>query len=163
MAGIVVSCGVLLLNPGGELLLGHSTGSARWDIPKGIAEAGESMLQAALRETAEETGICLESEGLRDLGRHTYLRGKDLHLFAALIERVDTARCVCTTHFRDARGRLRPEMDAHAWVGFDAVAGRCGKTIGELLTRRLSLPLLLQEVPAGEAALGPVRWRWCAG
>jgi 8-oxo-dGTP pyrophosphatase MutT (NUDIX family) len=162
MAGLVVSCGVLLLNPHGELLLGHSTGSARWDIPKGIADSGESALQAALRETAEETGICLEPAALRDLGRHTYLRGKDLHLFAALVERFDTARCVCTTSFRDMRGRLRPEMDAHAWVGFDAVAGRCGKAMVELLTRRLSLPLLQQQLRVAEAALGPVRWRWCA-
>lgn len=29
----------------------------RWDLPKGHAEPGEQILQAALRETEEETGI----------------------------------------------------------------------------------------------------------
>ncbi|HLL12003.1 MAG TPA: NUDIX domain-containing protein, partial [Rubrivivax sp.] len=46
----LLSCGILVFNPKIELLLGHATGSARWDIPKGIAEEGESPLAAALRE-----------------------------------------------------------------------------------------------------------------
>jgi bis(5'-nucleosidyl)-tetraphosphatase len=31
--------------------------SNRWDLPKGHAEPGETILQTALRETEEETGI----------------------------------------------------------------------------------------------------------
>ena len=31
--------------------------SGRWDLPKGHCEKGESLLDAALRETEEETGI----------------------------------------------------------------------------------------------------------
>ncbi|MFN3191555.1 MAG: bis(5'-nucleosyl)-tetraphosphatase [Aureliella sp.] len=32
----------------------------RWDLPKGHAEPGESLLETALRETEEETGINLD-------------------------------------------------------------------------------------------------------
>jgi bis(5'-nucleosidyl)-tetraphosphatase len=33
----------------------------RWDLPKGRAEAGESILETALRETEEETGIARDA------------------------------------------------------------------------------------------------------
>jgi len=33
----------------------------RWDLPKGKVEAGETLLQAALRETFEETGIKVDT------------------------------------------------------------------------------------------------------
>lgn len=36
------------------LLMQHAD---RWDLPKGHAEAGESIIETALRETEEETGI----------------------------------------------------------------------------------------------------------
>ena len=141
------SCGVLILNrcrrsdgdgAGAELLLCRATGTARWDIPKGLAEGAESEREAAARETLEETGVELDCAQLIDLGRFAYLRDKDLHLFAVCRE-VDIARCVCTSHFRDARGRLRPEMDAFAWVPFDAVAARVGTSLGTVLTEKLSL------------------------
>ncbi len=40
------------------LLMQHAD---RWDLPKGHAEAGESIMQTALRETEEETGILASS------------------------------------------------------------------------------------------------------
>ena len=160
MAGIVLSCGTLVLDRERELLLGHASGSARWDIPKGLSEPGESPRETARRETAEETGIELAPQSLLDLGRHPYLRGKDLHLFAVLIERVDPARCTCSTHFLDARHRLRPEVDAHAWVAFDAVASRCGKSLAALLAQRIALEALLAELLERERLHGPAAWRW---
>ena len=160
MAGIVLSCGTLVLDRERELLLGHASGSARWDIPKGLSEPGESPRETARRETAEETGIELAPQSLLDLGHHPYLRGKDLHLFAVLIERVDAARCTCSTHFLDARHRLRPEVDAHAWVPFDAVASRCGKSLAALLAQRIALEALLAELLERERLHGPAAWRW---
>ena len=163
MAGLVLSCGVLMLNPQRELLLCHATGSARWDIPKGVGEPGETGLQTAVREVIEETGIELVAADLLDLGRFSYLRGKDLHLHAAVLERLDARRCVCRTHYRDARGRDRPEMDAHAWVAFDVVPMRCGKSLAALLTGRLSLPVVLDDLLEREKQCGPMRWRWAPG
>ena len=144
MASAILSCGVLVLDTQHELLLCHATGSARWDIPKGIAEAGETEIEAAIRETTEETGLKLQPESLLDLGRFAYRRGKDLYLYATLIERIDTSQCVCSTQFRDAHGRLRPELDAFEWVAFANVAERCGKSLAALLTQRISLASVLQ-------------------
>lgn len=136
---VALSCGVLVLSPRAELLLGHATGTARWDIPKGLAEPGESPLQAALRETAEEAGLELPADALLDLGRFAYRRGKDLHLFAALIEAVDPSTLRCRSTFVGARGRPLPEMDRFEWVAFDRVAERCASSMAALLTRTLSL------------------------
>jgi 8-oxo-dGTP pyrophosphatase MutT (NUDIX family) len=162
MADVVLSCGCLVLDHDGEVLLGHASGSPRWDIPKGLSEAGESPLQTVRRETAEETGLALAPEGLLDLGRQPYLRHKDLHLFAVLIERIDPQRCRCTTQFRDARGRLRPEFDAHAWVPFGAVGMRCGKSLVSVL-ERVSLPAVLERLRERERRHGAAAWEWAAG
>jgi 8-oxo-dGTP pyrophosphatase MutT (NUDIX family) len=149
MPRAILSCGVLVFERGaGRLLLGHATGTARWDIPKGVADDGEAPLQAALRETAEETGLALDAETLLDLGRFAYYRGKDLHLYAALVEPVDVASLRCTSTFVDVRGRTVPEMDRFAWVGLDAVPQRCGKSMAALLAA-LDLPRLLQRLRAG--------------
>jgi len=162
MAGLVLSCGVLVMNRERELLMGRATGTPRWDIPKGVGEPGESPLQTAVREAREESGLELEAGDLLDLGRFAYLRSKDLHLHAALLERIDPARCVCNTHFTDARGRERPEMDGHAWVGFDAMPARAGKSLAALLTGRVALDVVLQDLRERERRLGPMRWRWAA-
>ena len=74
------SCGVVITD-GDVLLLGHATGSPRWDIPKGLAEPGEEFRVAAVRELQEETGLAVAPEALRDLGVQRYMPGKDLALF----------------------------------------------------------------------------------
>lgn len=136
------SCGILVLDAQGELLLCHATGTAYWDIPKGGQHADETELQAALRETDEETGLAFAPDALTALGRFAYRPAKDLVLFATLLERIDTAALVCRTHFRDPWGRLRPEMDGFAWTPFADVPRRCAKRMAALLGS-LALPTLL--------------------
>src|SRR6185312_12971298 len=75
-----ISCGVIVTD-GSRVLLSHATRSPRWDIPKGLAEPGESLAAAAVRELAEETGLIVPEGELRALGVHAYLRDKDLALF----------------------------------------------------------------------------------
>ncbi|HLL11301.1 MAG TPA: NUDIX hydrolase, partial [Rubrivivax sp.] len=129
----LLSCGILVLNPKTELLLGHATGSARWDIPKGIAEEGEPPLVAALRETAEETGLRLPADALVEVGRFSYVRGKDLALFGAVVEGLEATDCVCTSYFRDSQGRSRPEMDGFRWVPWEQVPRYCGRSMATVL------------------------------
>ena len=154
--GSVVSSGIVVLDPGRELLLCHATGTPRWDIPKGVGEPGEDPLATAVRETAEETGLAFEPDDLLDLGRFPYLRQKDLHLHAALLERIDLAPCRCSTFMSDRNGRMRPEMDAYAWVPFEALATRAGKSLVAVLTGKLSLAQVLADLEARQRA----RWRW---
>jgi putative (di)nucleoside polyphosphate hydrolase len=147
-----LSCGILVLNKQRELLLCHATGTWHWDIPKGGGEPGESPLQSAQREAAEETGLRFEADELLDLGRFSYRPDKDLYLFAALSTRFDAGSCVCTTNYRDAWGRARPEMDAFEWTPFDRVHRRCSRHMVTVLTRTLSLSALLGQLIAGQRA-----------
>ena len=144
-----LSCGILLINPAGELLLCHVTGAWHWDIPKGTAEPGESPIAAALRETREECGHDFGHRPLLDLGRRPYLPRKDLHLFALLTDRFDAAGCHCDSHYTDAWGRDRPEMDGFEWTPFDRVHRRCARHMTEVLTQSLSLAALLVQLQAG--------------
>ncbi|MCU0964587.1 MAG: NUDIX hydrolase [Burkholderiaceae bacterium] len=147
-----LSSGILVLNPHGELLLCHATGTYVWDIPKGGADPGESTLATAIRETAEETGLRFAPEELLDLGHFGYRPSKDLHLYAALRERFDPRQCHCSSHFTDLWGRRRPEMDAYEWIAFERLPRRCARRMAEVLTQRLSLPKLLQQLQQRTAA-----------
>ena len=51
----VRAAGGIVTAPDGTMLLIQRNG--RWDLPKGKVESGETLLQAALREVEEETGI----------------------------------------------------------------------------------------------------------
>ena len=141
-----LSAGILVLNPHAELLLCHATGTVVWDIPKGGLDAGETTLAAAIRETAEETGLRFAPDELLDLGHFSYRPAKDLHLYAALRERIDARQCRCSSHFTDLWGRRRPEMDDYEWIAFERVPRRCARRMAEVLTQRLSLPRVLQQL-----------------
>lgn len=131
------SCGTLIVNERGELLLCHVTGQRQWDIPKGGAEPGEAPLAAAVRETAEETGITLEPARLLDLGLFAYRPEKDLHLFMAPVRaaEVELAACRCTSLFTDRRGRSVPEVDAFRWAALDGVARLCTPRMAGVIAR----------------------------
>ncbi|AKJ30184.1 NUDIX hydrolase [Caldimonas brevitalea] len=133
------SCGVLIFEPEGELLLCHMTGTAYWDIPKGLREADESELDAAVREAAEECGLRLLPAALIDLGRFAYRPAKDLHLYAVLHARVELTLLRCSSTFQDRWGRTRPEVDAFRWAQPDELARWCASSLAAVLTRKLSL------------------------
>lgn len=56
---------------GSALLLERADRAGYWQSVTGSLEAGETPFQAALRETAEETGVILSAEQLRDWHHHT--------------------------------------------------------------------------------------------
>jgi 8-oxo-dGTP pyrophosphatase MutT (NUDIX family) len=141
-----LSCGILVLNPRSELLLCRATGTFVWDIPKGGGAHGETPLQTAIRETAEECGLRFAPGELLELGRFAYRPAKDLHLFAALVDGIDARDCRCSSHFTDLWGRHRPEMDAFEWTPFARVPRRCTRRMAALLTHTLSLPQLLRQL-----------------
>ena len=54
----VRAAGGIVTAPDGTMLLILRNG--RWDLPKGKVESGETLLQAALREVEEETGVSVQ-------------------------------------------------------------------------------------------------------
>ena len=71
---------VLLVKPGGPFWRNRDQGA--WMIPKGHLESGETALEAAIREFAEETGTTLVAEP-RPLCRVRQAGGKIVEAFAA--------------------------------------------------------------------------------
>ena len=61
---LVPSVNVMVTNSAGEVLLIRRSDNDNWAVPGGAINLGESMVQAAVRETREETGIDCEVTGL---------------------------------------------------------------------------------------------------
>ena len=136
MAARHVSCGVLLLNGRDAVFACHATGTARWDLPKGLADAGEAPRAAAVREAWEESGLRLPADRLSDLGAFDYLPAKRLHLFALRVanDALDLARCSCRSFFPHYRsGVATPETDAWAWKPRTEATMWSGKNMARVL------------------------------
>ena len=61
---IVPSVNVVAVNDSGEILLIRRTDNGNWALPGGAIDLGESLTEAAIRETTEETGVGCEITGL---------------------------------------------------------------------------------------------------
>lgn len=66
----VRAAGCVVHDDAGNMLLILRNG--RWDLPKGKVELGETLLQAALRESEEETGIRVRPTSNRQTPVKTY-------------------------------------------------------------------------------------------
>jgi ADP-ribose pyrophosphatase YjhB (NUDIX family) len=64
---IVLSVNVAVTNDAGELLLIRRSDNDNWAMPSGAMDIGESLAQAAVRETQEETGIDCEITGVSEI------------------------------------------------------------------------------------------------
>jgi predicted NUDIX family NTP pyrophosphohydrolase len=143
-----VSAGILLYRrPGGglEVLLAHPGGpfwvhrdAGAWTIPKGLADDGEDLLDAARREFAEETGSRLDGP-FRPLGSVRQRAGKLVHAWAAEGD-LDPALAVSnTTSSEWPRGSGRrvtyPEVDRCEWFTPEAARSRMNPAQAEFVDR----------------------------
>ncbi len=123
----VHSCGIFLVNNDNKLLIGHPTNHKPdfWSIPKGKVEEGETYLQAAIRETFEETNIDLSMcKGFRELDMVNYSHNKKaLHPFLVLernnsVVNWSSFDIKCNSCVPVEKGGF-PEMDSFLWVSLD--------------------------------------------
>jgi ADP-ribose pyrophosphatase YjhB (NUDIX family) len=61
---MVPSVNVVVVNDAGEILMIRRTDNDNWAVPGGAVDLGESVAQAAVRETREESGIECEITGI---------------------------------------------------------------------------------------------------
>lgn len=125
---IEVSCGTLVVDSAGRLLICHVTGTAKWDIPKGLQDPGEDTLAAAMRELYEDAGLEFEAARFQDLGRFEYRRDKCLHLYKVEVgdELPDLGHLVCRSFFpHHVTGKPTPETDGFRWATREEVGRLC--------------------------------------
>lgn len=114
---------LFLAHPGGPFWKGKEAGA--WTIPKGLAEAGEDLLEAACREFEEETGMAPIPPFI-SLGSIRQKAGKLVHAWAWEGDADPTLMTSNTMRTEWPRGSGRwltfPEIDRCAW--FDPRAAR---------------------------------------
>jgi 8-oxo-dGTP pyrophosphatase MutT (NUDIX family) len=130
------SCGTLVVNARGQIILGHVSMTNHWDIPKGRQELGELPLQAAMRELWEETGLQLSEDFFEEIGNFAYRPGKRLHLYkayvAAAIEDLGGLRC-CTCFPCEQGCTPVPAMDDYRWASREELVQLCHQRLAERL------------------------------
>ena len=111
-----------------EVWIGHMGGpfwarkqERAWSIPKGEAQPGESDLDVARREFAEEIGSPAPDVDYLELGTFRYSSGKTLTVFAGEARGFDPAQVVSNEfeiEWPPRSGRMAsfPELDEARWV-----------------------------------------------
>ena len=127
---------VFLAHPGGPFWARRDEGA--WTVPKGMIEAGEDALAAAVREFSEETGL-VPSGPYLSLGEVRQKSGKIVHAWAS--EGDADPSCVRSNvvSMEWPRGSRRmmtfPEVDRCAWFSLEEAMRRILSSQRPLLER----------------------------
>lgn len=107
----------VLLDGGDVLLVRHTYGSRRWDLPGGGVRRGEPPAAAIRREIREELGVTLEDpEPIGVLRMVRYHRNESIHLFRAQISRAPLTLALAELARAEWFGRGRLPADRERLV-----------------------------------------------
>lgn len=116
---------VLLVHMGGPFWARKDFGA--WTIPKGEVEEGEELLDAALREFREETGVAPTGTPF-PLGHIKQRGGKIVHAYglAGEFEPKTLTSSMFEVEWPRGSGRIQhyPEVDRAEWFGMDEARRR---------------------------------------
>lgn len=112
---------VLLVHPGGPFWAKRDMGA--WSIPKGEIEPNENLLQGAIRETEEETGIKAQGDFI-PLTPQKQKSGKTIHAWAVQ-GTFDSSKIKSNTFEmewppKSGRKARFPEIDKAEWFSLAA-------------------------------------------
>ncbi len=116
---IVPSVNVIIVNERDEMLMICRTDNGNWAVPGGAMDFGESIAEAAVRETREETGIECEITGLVGI----YTNPRHVIRYTSNDEVRQEFSIVFTA--RPLAGEPTPSSESSEvhWVSLDAVPG----------------------------------------
>lgn len=132
---------VFLVHPGGPFFKNKDEGW--WTIPKGLPEPGESLLEAAVREFNEETGI-VAVEPYIDLGFIKQKGGKTVYAWAFAGDWDPSTGIKCNTFEmpwppKSTTIKTFPEIDKAEWMSIDLAQSKINKQQIPFLERLLNL------------------------
>jgi ADP-ribose pyrophosphatase YjhB (NUDIX family) len=114
---LVPSVNVGVINERGELLLIRRTDNENWAMPGGAMDIGETIAEAGVRETREETGI--ECEIVRVVGVYTNPR----HVMLYTSNNEVRQECSLVFEARPVGGELATSSESREvrWVAHDEI------------------------------------------
>lgn len=122
------TCGFIIYHKTSKsILFGHVTNNEEWSIPKGKQEKDETIMQAALRETQEESNISpdfIKNCTVYHLTPQKYKHGKKrLNAFLAICDE-KPSDIYCPSTFEDSYGNELPELDMHKWFSIEDIKNK---------------------------------------
>jgi ADP-ribose pyrophosphatase YjhB (NUDIX family) len=109
---IVPSANVAVTNDAGEILLIRRSDNDNWALPGGAVDLGESLTQAAVRETLEESGIECEITGVSGI----YTDPGHVILYTSNGEVRQEFSIVLTAHAKGGQPTASTETSEVRWV-----------------------------------------------